>query len=266
MDAGSSPTLSKSPLNAPPAVVLVQPEIAANVGFTARAMACYGCVDLRIVASPGLAASEAAQRTASGGEAVLSKAREYGSLPEAVADCTLALGFSRRVRDPAQRILDLSQATALGFKGAEAGSGPPGREPGCALVFGRESTGLSREESLTVTHLVRIPLVSETLSLNLSHAVAIALNAFCAGAAASGATDCEAVPASPVSQPVALGEAESILSALLAGLWERDFFKPAKAEAQADYIRLLWQRLSPTRRELEFLAGVLKKLGGAPKF
>lgn len=258
-------------------VVLAGPELPANVGFTARTMACHGLSDLRIVASPGIASHPDARRTASGGEAVLERTRYYPDLSLAVADCALAFGFSRRARDPGQRILDLPDAAALAAPAASQG-GPDYSAAPIALVFGCESQGLSREDTLRLTHLVRIPLRDPALSLNLSHAVAIALYAFTAApsqagpagprAAAGQDPDTAPDPAPPAegprgeaSRPVSLGESQSVLTAVLAALSNRGLFKAAKAEAQADSLRILWQRLQPTRRELEFLAGILKKLG-----
>ena len=44
-----------------------------------------------------------------------------------------------------------------------------------ALVFGREESGLSAQELQACTHLCSIPAGSMQPSLNLSHAVAVAL-------------------------------------------------------------------------------------------
>ena len=157
-------------MNPPLCVVLVGPEQAANVGFAARTMACYGLADLRIVGSPGIAADGAARKTGKAVPETLDGARYFASLAEAIADCTQACGFTRRTREPSQRIEDLDE-TARAWR-SRAGNGIT------ALVFGRESQGLFREETLLLTHLVRIPLPSETLSLNVSHALAIGLYAF----------------------------------------------------------------------------------------
>jgi tRNA/rRNA methyltransferase len=245
-------------------VVLVEPELPANVGFVARSMACFGQADLRIVGRPGIAAHAEARRTASGGESVLESAREYADLDAAVAECDLALGFSRRARDPAQRVLDLPAAVALGA-GPQGGAAAPAYTGHAALVFGCESKGLSRDQVLRLTHVVRIPLRDPVLSLNLSHAVAIALHAFAgAGPAAespSGDARGSAAPEpDPMTGPVSLAESQGILASALELLAERGLLKPAKAEAQRDYLRILWQRLQPTRPELEFLAGLIKKL------
>lgn len=245
-------------------VVLVEPELPANAGFVARTMACFGEGDLRIVGRPGIAAHAEARRTASGGEAVLEAARDFQDLDSAVGDCALALGFSRRVRDPAQRILDLPEAVAL-REAAPGGAAAASVPAPTALVFGCESRGLSRDQVLRLSHVVRIPLRDPILSLNLSHAVAIALHAFAgAGTAAcspSEAADGMAAPERDAPTAAAtLEESQRILASALDLLADRGLLKPAKAEAQRDYLRILWQRLQPTRPELEFLAGLIRKL------
>lgn len=234
------------------AIVLAEPEIPGNVGFIARTMACHGLTDLRIVGSPGSASHPDAVRTSSGEEAILHSSREFPDMDSALADCTYALGFSRRVRDPGQRIMDLPEA-AREFGAFTASAPAAGR---IAFVFGKESQGLSREQTFRCTHLVRIPLPGPLLSLNLSHAVAIACYAF------FGARDVAAPPPAGhgPGETLPLAESEKVLSAVIARLSDRGLLKPAKAGAHQDYLRILWQRLQPTRREVEFLAGLLDKL------
>lgn len=230
----------------PFSVILVEPEIAANVGFVARTLACYQIRDLRIVGGVSAAAEEA-RRTGASALDILAGARSFMDLKSALADLHLALGFTFRPRDAAQRIHDLRDAVAL-----VSGAGPEAR---VGLVFGRESRGLSREDTLLATHLVRIPLPQDNMSLNLSHAVAIALYALFEGAPVKYGTG--NAPGEPV---LPLAESEKILSTLLARLAERGRLNPAKADAHEGYLRSLWQRLQPSRRELEFLAGLLRKL------
>ena len=248
------------------AVVLVGPEQAANVGFVARTLACYGIADFRIVGSPGIETGEAARKTAKGAPGILTNARHFETLSDAVADCGFAFGFTRRTREPAQRIQDLDEAVALwratSRSHADASSVAP---QVTALVFGRESQGLFREETLALSHLVRIPMPDEVLSLNLSHAVAIGLYAFLgAGAGTDGkTTDQErtgAAGAEAPDMPPTRLENAALLETLMAGLDQKGFFRGGKEAAQRDYVRLLWQRMQPTQRELDFLAGMLKRL------
>lgn len=243
-------------------VVLVGPELAANVGFTARAMACYGLSDLRIVGSPGIATDGAARKTGAAALDVLEAARYFPSLRQAISDCGPAFGFTRRMRDPSQPIEELAAA-------APAWRASPGHLPS-ALVFGRESQGLFREESLLLTHLVRIPMPAETLSLNLSHAVAIALYGFVGEGLPLPA---QATPAAPAAQALqssatpgpglpSRAEDAAALDRLMGRLEATGFFKAGKQDAQREHVRLLWQRMRPDARELDFIAGLLKKLAG----
>jgi tRNA C32,U32 (ribose-2'-O)-methylase TrmJ len=112
---------------------------------------------------------------------------------------------------------------------------------------------LFREETLLLTHLVRIPMPAETLSLNLSHAVAIGLYAFMGEGESPSVQDSAGALATR-------SEDAATLDLLFARLEAGGFFKGGKQEAQRDYVRLLWQRLRPDRRELDFLAGILKSL------
>ena len=236
------------------AVILVGPEQAANVGFTARAMACYGLDDLRIVGSPGIATDGAARKTGTAALGILEAARYFPSLDLAVADCGAVYGFTRRARDPAQAIEDL-QAAAAGWRLARG-------TRLAALVFGRESTGLFKEETLALTHLVRIPMPAETLSLNLSHAAAIALHAFVAEGQPAAAGPGQGGGAPPGEElPARAADAET-LGLLLRRLESAGFFKGGKQEAQREHVRLLWQRLRPNEREVDFIAGLLRKLAG----
>lgn len=223
-------------------VVLVGPELAANVGFAARALACYGLSDLRIVGSPGIAADGAARKTGTAALDVLASARYFPSLDGALADCGRAYGFTRRVRDPRQPSATLAEAAAAWRRAPE--------EKPAALVFGRESVGLFKDETLLLTDLVRIPMPAETLSLNLSHAVAIALYGFVG----------EGLPAPAVSGAPSRAEDAAVFELLLSRLEATGFFKGGKQEAQREHVRLLWQRLRPDARELDFLAGILKRL------
>ncbi len=225
-------------------VILVGPELAVNVGFAARAMACFGIGELRIVGSPGIATDGAARKTGKSALEILEAARYFPSLDLAAADCGSAYGFTRRARDPAQRIEDLAFSAA-------AWRAAPGNRPS-ALVFGRESHGLTKEETLMLTHLVRIPMPSGTLSLNLSHAVAIALYAFVGEGMPTP-------PADPGESPTR-GRDAATLELVLRRLESTGFFKGGKREAQREHVRMLWQRLRPDARELDFITGLLKSL------
>ncbi len=236
-------------------VVLCRPEIPENIGFVARCLRAYGVAELRLVGVDPPEPGGRAYWTARAGEDLLRRATCYVTLPAAVGDCVQALGFTRRERDAGQALLALNEVQARFENRFEPKHmrGPAWPAPGLrtALVFGCESNGLSQAEVLQVTHLVRIPLAEETLSLNLSHAVAIALYALAAPPAA----------AEPPADRVSLETSQAALEDVMRVLDQNGFLAKGKKEAvRREKVRILWQRLQPTRGELDFLCGAMKAL------
>ena len=72
------------------AVVLVSTRNPLNIGAAARAMTNFGFSDLRVVAPYDVAFREA--RSGVGAGKVLKAAREYETVAQAVADCSLVVG------------------------------------------------------------------------------------------------------------------------------------------------------------------------------
>ena len=77
-------------------VVLVETKFPGNIGSAARAMKNTGFSDLRLV-KPRAELSKEAYTMAVGGSAILDEARIHKSLAEAVSDCGIVIGTSRRV-------------------------------------------------------------------------------------------------------------------------------------------------------------------------
>ena len=74
------------------AVVLIDTRNPLNIGAAARAMSNFGFTGLRLVNPYEVAYHEA--RSAVGAAPILSAAREFASLAEAVSDCSLVVGSS----------------------------------------------------------------------------------------------------------------------------------------------------------------------------
>jgi tRNA/rRNA methyltransferase len=254
-------------------VVLSNPETPMNIGAVARSMKAYGLPDLRLVGIPTIAEDSKAYWTTCGGEDVLRGAKYYPDVTAAVADCVQSVGFTRRVRDKSQRLFDFGdmQRRKEGrlaedhphyhqlpvFADPSDASVPP---PLTALVFGCESKGLLHEETLCMTHLVRIALAAEDMSLNLSHAVAVVLHALTS----------EEIQGGPWSHPHAgpastLEESEAALEEFVEALDRTGYLgKSGKESSRREKIGALWRRLRPTRREIDFLRGALQALAGIP--
>jgi len=168
-------------------VVLVGARNPSNIGAAARAMQDFGFSDLRIV-NDFAAPFEAAQleaKSAVAAQHVMQSAQRFGSLAEAIADCTLIVGTTAiGDREIAQPILPLHQSAPLLLAGLEALETT--NIPRVALLFGSEKTGLTREHLSHCSLLTTIPMFAPSaaadgdkparhLSMNLGQSVAVCL-------------------------------------------------------------------------------------------
>ncbi len=148
-------------------VVVVGIEGEINLGFIARLVKNFDADELVLV-SPKAPISDVVMRFAAHAKDVLKeKTRIVETLEEAIADAPLAACTSARVGQKT----DVLRHPLTPWEFAEIAS----RYSGVAVVFGRESTGLTREEISKCHVLVSIPASREYPVLNLSHAVAIVL-------------------------------------------------------------------------------------------
>jgi TrmH family RNA methyltransferase len=146
-------------------IVLVRPRNPLNIGAAARAMANFGFSRLCVVAPYAPNWREA--KSAVGAPELLKKAKEFATLAEALANCTLVAGTaSLDRRKPDQRVVSLPQFAPLVDEAFASG----GR---AALVFGPEKHGLTREDLSCCHLLVAIPTHPAQPSMNLGQAVAV---------------------------------------------------------------------------------------------
>ncbi|RMH56851.1 MAG: TrmJ/YjtD family RNA methyltransferase [Deinococcus-Thermus bacterium] len=155
-------------------VVLVGSQEPMNVGATARAMQNFGFSDLWLVAPEprvredlalGPERSMAYRLAVRAGE-ILDHLEIVETLPEAVAPARLVVGTTVREREIYTGPLLGPRAMAEEV----ARVAPQGR---VALVFGRETFGLTKEEIDLSQIIVRIPTAPKQPSLNLAQAVLI---------------------------------------------------------------------------------------------
>ncbi|MEO6816299.1 MAG: RNA methyltransferase [Edaphobacter sp.] len=152
-------------------VVLVRARNPSNIGAVARAMHDFGFRHLRVVNE--YAVPFATARSAVDASEVLAGSMEFGSVAEAVADCTLVVGTTA----VGERAL-LHPLHALPEAAAEIGAALA-QEGRVALLFGSEKTGLSNDELSHCHWLLTIPMKEHEEvrhpSMNLGQAVAVCL-------------------------------------------------------------------------------------------
>jgi tRNA/rRNA methyltransferase len=148
-------------------IVLVEPQGDRNIGSVCRAMMNFGFVDLRLVRPQTDHLTHEARQMAVKAGAVLEKACLFESLPEALADCHLVLGTTRRFGKYREDFLHPDEAAKVFLPLAQQGR--------IALVFGREDRGLHTEELDLCQRFITIPTSDELPSMNLAQAVALCL-------------------------------------------------------------------------------------------
>ena len=145
-------------------VVLMEPEHPANIGAVARIMKNFGFKKLVLV-NPKCNINEDSHNLAKNAQDVLNNAKIANSIEgfDYVIGTTAIIGndynIPRTPLSPKELAEKLSQV----------------KEKQIALLFGRESAGLSNEEIKDCDFIVNIPSANDYTTLNLSHAVGVLL-------------------------------------------------------------------------------------------
>ena len=239
-----------------------------NVGAVARAMKNMGLSDLSLVSpefNKVLSEDEAVRRSA-GAEDVLTSAKTFSSLDDAVSDCHVLIGASARnrkmpwplmnPRDCADEVLRL-----LGESKAV------NSETKVAFLFGREASGLSNEELQRCHYHVNIPSNPEFSSLNLAMAVQVIcyeLRMALLNSSESYSKNITAILSPKDSgwdEPLAsVDDLEGFLAHLEETLIKTEFHNPEKPRQLMTRLRRLFQRAHMDQMEVNILRGVLTSI------
>ena len=147
-------------------IILVEPENPGNVGFTSRVLANFGVRELRIVGCDPRDDSQAQIFSVHASE-ILDSAKIYPTLDRALEGIDAAWATTARAGGNHSVTRALVPLEELPDHTIVDGT--------VALVFGRESSGLTNDEIGLCDLAFTIPTSDEYPSLNLSHAVAIVL-------------------------------------------------------------------------------------------
>ncbi len=230
-------------------MVLVRARNPNNIGAVARAMHDFGFRDLRVVNE--YAVPFEAARSAVDASTVLAEAKAFGSVAEAVADCTLVVGTTAvGERDLEHPLYGL--ASAGDFVGEELA-----REGGrVALMFGSEKTGLSNEELSHCHWLLTIPMAEHEgvrhPSMNLGQAVAVCLYEL--------VREAETKVAGGVSAGADAGEVERLTALLNEVLETTGYTKRHPSNCDEGQIRRLVLRMGNAREDVAVWMGILRQV------
>jgi len=238
-----------------PVVVLVEPQLGENIGTTARAMGNFGLSRLRLVSPRDGWPNPRARIAASGADRILDEARLFERLTDAIGDCNLVLAATARAHDQAKPVVSAEEAARLMLREIDAGSR-------VAVVFGRERNGLENDEVGLADHIITLPVNPAFASLNLAQAVlVIAYEWFklATGGALPFRMPEKSAPA-PKEQLIAF------FADLERELERVEFFRPAeKRETMVINLRNIFQRMAPTRQDIQTLHGVILSIAEGRK-
>jgi len=150
-----------------PAVILVAPQLAENIGAAARAMLNCGLTDLRLVRPRPAWPHPRAVAAAAGADAVLDGCRVFARTEEAIADLHYVYATTARPREGVKAVVTARAA-------AEELRERLGRGERSGYLFGPERTGLENDDVALADALLTVPLNADFSSLNLAQAVLLA--------------------------------------------------------------------------------------------
>lgn len=227
-------------------IVLVEPQGPINVGAVCRSMMNFGFANLRLVNPCADYRSLDARRMALKAESILNQAPVFPTLQQALADCHLAFGTTRRFGKYREDFLTLEQSAVQALSQSF--------KIRVAFVFGREDRGLHTDELDLCQVFVTICTASAYPSMNLSHAVTLLLYELRKAAleTASAAND-DQVPA-----PV--GEVENMFAHMRRTLLAAEYLDPQNPDHILRAFRRLFGRTGLSDREVRILQGLWSRI------
>lgn len=238
-----------------PAIVLVRPQLAVNVGMCARAMANFGLFDLRLVNPkdgwPRTGAlSEVAAAAAAGAAHILDGATLFPSVEAAIADLNFVWATTARERGQQKRVLTPADAMPEAAMALARGERH-------GVLFGPERTGLDNDEVALADAIVTFPVNPAYASLNLAQAVLLTGYEWLR-ASSDAATPFVSVERSP---PAPREMIVSFFRYLEDELEQADFFKPeGKRPVMQRNLRNILHRLQMSEQDVRTLRGAIVRL------
>jgi len=149
-------------------VILVEPNGPLNVGSVARLCSNFEVEELRIVSPKCNIYSLEAKKMALKGQKFIDHCKIFDNLEKAIYDCDLVLASCGRIEVSKDSFFESSEDIFSWIFSL-------GKIKNLAIIFGREDRGLTNEELLLANKTFNIATSRNNPSLNLSHAVSIAL-------------------------------------------------------------------------------------------
>lgn len=230
-----------------PRIILVQTQISGNLGAVARTMMNLGFSDLHLVNPLANHLNRESMERAVHARGILESCTVHLSLREAIADCEVVVGTSRK-RRKSQPIT----FNPLEFAQHHQKRGSLNNK--MAFVFGPEDRGLENEDIALCDALIDIPTADAFPSLNLSHAVAIVLYAVYS----QTLVDEKLVPA--IEEVSTKEEREEFYDHLHEALDILEYHNPQNPQLIMRDLKNIFNRCDLNQREVRILRGICRQI------
>lgn len=227
-------------------MVLARPKESGNIGSVCRAMANNDIADLRIVGEKKSFDENEIQKFALHAFSIWQNANFFSSISDAISDCSLAAGTTRRRGKKRKEKLFFPEELASLSNPITEASGK------VALVFGNERTGLTDDELSECTVASIIPSSKKFASLNLSHAVQIfSYHFFRFNKKGEHGFS-----------PLSLSRLEKTVATITDNLQAIGFFQKAGKKAMSQFWLSLLSRASLSESEAQYIEKIFTKIAG----
>ncbi len=236
----------------PPAVILVRPQLAENIGMCARAMMNFGLSEMRLVSPRDGWPKKGARQASSGASAVLDNARLFETTEEAVADLNYVFATTARERGQMKAIFAADEG-AQKMQGLASEGGRSG------ILFGPERMGLSNDDIALADAIISFPVSPAFTSINLAQAVLLVGYEWwklISGGKAPIAPKNSSPPATRDHMIAFFDYVEKELDTV------SFFYPPEKRDLMVRNFRNIWHRLEMTEQDVQTMRGAMAALVG----
>ena len=238
-----------------PAIILVEPQLGENIGFSARAMLNFDINNLRIVnPREGWPNKKAISTSAGAIDSKKSEINIYNTLEDATEDISYLLATTARKRDLNKPVISPEEASEnllhAQMKGASTG-----------IMFGGEKSGLKNSDLVKADEIINIKSDSEFSSINL--AMSVMIISYQWYVKKMNFINKNKLIKTTIKQDnyASKKELNFFVSRLISLLSCGDFFTPVeKKESMINNIEAIFTRSNLTSQELRTLHGIISSL------
>ena len=225
--------------------ILIKPQLGENIGACARSMKNFGFSKLYIVDPKISFPNHKTKATAVGAYDIISNAKIFDKVENAISPFNLVISLSARRRDINKKHISLNDFhNIIKRKNLNVG-----------LMFGPEASGLSNKDLSYSNYILQIPTSPKFKSLNLSHSLTLICYEIFKSLNNKNISKKSYLRISSKSR------ISSLVSHLKNLLEKKDFFVPEeKKHSMITNINNLIYRLEPNDKELRILASIISTL------